>query len=124
KNTLVAAFTHPFLGHYFRPLTSASFVFDSSFAKQTPFFYHQTNILIHAITAVLVACLTLLITKKKVAGVLAGLLFATQPLQVGAAAWIGGRTDVLSAMFLAAFMVALVQYYEARKIGWLIVSAM
>src|SRR5471030_3223219 len=73
SNTLYSAFTRPFLGHYFRPLTSASFVFDSSFAKQTPFYYHQTNILLHAITAVLLSCLAVLITKKMAAGILTGL---------------------------------------------------
>lgn len=121
-NTFIAAFTKPFLGRYFRPLTSASFVLDSSFAKQTPFFYHQTNILLHAITAVLVACLAIAITKKMVAGILGGLFFATQPLQVGAAAWIGGRTDVLSALFLTAFMVTLVVYYDTSKTRWLVIS--
>jgi len=112
-NTLVAAFTKPFLGHYFRPFTSASFVIDSSYAKETPFFYHQTNILLHAVTAVFVSCLVLAITDKKGAGILAGLFFAAQPLQVAAAGWIGGRTDVLSAFFLAAFMLCLVRYHKA-----------
>ena len=124
KNTYYSAFNHAFLGHYFRPLTSASFVFDSTFAKATPFFYHQTNILIHSITAVLVACLTFLCTKKQVAGILAGLFFAAQPMQVGAAAWIGGRTDVMSAMFLAAFMVCLVLYHQSTKKGWLVLSVL
>jgi len=122
KNTFISAFTKPFLGHYFRPLTSASFVMDSSFAKSTPFFYHQTNMMLHALTAVLIACLALCITQKQVAGILAGVFFAAQPLQVGAAAWIGGRTDVLSAFFLAAFMVTLVQYHQTKKAPWLIAS--
>jgi len=121
-NTFLAAFTKPFLGRYFRPLTSASFVLDSSFAKQTPFFYHQTNILLHAITAVLVACLAIIITKKMSAGILGGLFFATQPLQVGAAAWIGGRTDALSAMFLTAFLICLVLYHQSSKQRWLYAS--
>ncbi len=115
KNTLLSAFTHPFLGHYFRPLTSASFVIESSFAKATPFYYHQTNILLHAITAVLVAALTMAVTKNKLAGFFAGLFLAAQPMQVGAAAWIGGRTDVMSTTFLAAFMLALVTYYKSKK---------
>ena len=118
-NTFISAFTKPFLGHYFRPLTSASFVFDSSFASQTPFFYHQTNIFLHAITSVLISCLVVLITKRMSSGVFAGLFFATQPLQVGATAWIGGRTDVLSAMFLAAFMVTLVKYHQTSQGKWL-----
>src|SRR5579872_2216407 len=44
-NDFHSAFFHPF-GNYFRPLTSASFVLDSMFAKGVPFFYHQTNILL------------------------------------------------------------------------------
>ncbi len=122
-NNLLSAFTHPFLGHYFRPLTSASFAIDSSFANGTPFFYHQTNILLHAITAILVAILGSLVTEKKLAGFFAGLFFAAQPLQVGATAWIGGRTDVLSACFLSAFMVSLVRYHQTNKPSILYVSA-
>lgn len=116
-NTMKSAFTHPFLGHYYRPLTSASFVIDSWFAKETPFFYHQTNILLHSFAAVLVAIIAFQITRKPLAGVLGGLFFAAQPLQVGAAAWIGGRTDVLSAFFLAAFIPALIQYFHTEKRG-------
>ena len=123
KNTLVSALTKPFLKHYFRPMTSVSFVIDSGFAKSTPFFYHQTNILLHAVTALFVACLTLAITKRMWAGVAGGLFFAAQPVQVGATAWIGGRTDVLSAFFLAGFMLTLVLYHQSAKKGWLIGSA-
>ena len=123
-NSLKSAFTHPFLGHYFRPLTSVSFVIDSNFAKETPFFYHQTNILLHALTAVLVALIGFQITRKPLAGVLSGLFFVVQPLQVGAAAWIGGRTDVLSAFFLAGFIAALIQFYQTEKRGWLYASAL
>ena len=124
ENTFQSAFTHPFLKIYFRPLTSASFVLDSSFAKSTPFFYHQTNILLHAFTALLIACLTLLITKRQIAGLLAGLFFAIQPVQVDATAWIGGRTDVLSSLFITAFMVSLVLYHQSNKKGWLICSVL
>lgn len=123
KNNLVSALTKPFLKHYFRPMTSVSFVVDSGFAKATPFFYHQTNILLHAVTALLIACLTLAVTKRMCAGIAAGLFFAAQPVQVGATAWIGGRTDVLSAFFLAAFMLTLVFYHQSAKKGWLFGSA-
>jgi hypothetical protein len=113
-NSFLAAFTRPFQDYY-RPLTSASFVFDSSYAKGNPFFYHQTNILLHALTALLVCCLAQLVTKNKLAGILAGVFFLTQPMQVGAAAWIGGRPDVLSALFLVIFMIGLVQYHASAN---------
>lgn len=118
-NDFASAFTRPFLGHYFRPLTSASLVIDSLIGGKNPLFYHWTNLLLHAITAVLVSCLTLLISRRRSAAVLAGIFFATQPLQVGATAWIGGRTDALSAMFLTAMMVALVQHFGTGQKRWL-----
>ncbi|MDR3692277.1 MAG: hypothetical protein P4L46_23040 [Fimbriimonas sp.] len=117
-NSLIAAFTRPFQS-YFRPLTSASFVFDSSYAKGNPFFYHQTNILLHALTALLICCLVFAVTKKQVAGLIAGVFFAAQPMQVGAAAWIGGRPDVLAALFVTLFMIGLVQYHQTQKKAWL-----
>ncbi len=123
KNTFLSAFTHPFLKIYFRPLTSASFVLDSSFAKATPFFYHQTNILLHAFTAVMLAYLALAVTKKELAGILAGVFFALQPVQVDATAWIGGRTDVLSAFFIVPMLVTLVRYHQTQKRPWLYLSA-
>ena len=98
--TLIGAFTHAFLGSYYRPLTSVSFFIDRHFADNTPYIYHQTSVLLHAATALLICWLTLLLTKKHLAGVLAGLCFAVQPAQVGAVAWIGGRTDVLSTFFI------------------------
>jgi len=54
--------------------------------------------------------------------VLAGLFFAAQPMQVGAAAWIGGRTDALSALFLSALLVSLVLYHQTSKRSWLITA--
>lgn len=121
--TLLGAFTHSFLASYYRPLTSASFVFDRLFADETTYYFHLTNILLHAFTAVLLSYLTLLITRRRVAGIAAGVFFAVQPAQLGAAAWIGGRTDVLSILFIVAFLTALVLYHKTAKTWWLAASA-
>ncbi len=114
QNTWLSAMTHPFLGGYFRPLTSVSLgCWIPSYARTSPFYYHQTNILrarAHGGFGRLLERSR--ITQRKAAGFWAGVFFATQPFQVGAAAWIGGRTDALSAFFLAAFMVGLVQYHR------------
>jgi len=115
---LASAFTKPF-GNYYRPLTSASFAVENSLVHGKPFLYHLTNIVLHALTAAFVALLAFWVTRKKLAGILAGLYFATQPLQVGAIAWIGGRTDALSAFFLSAFLVSLLRYHQTEKRPWL-----
>ena len=115
--SLIAAFTKSF-GNYYRPLTSASFALENMYAHGNTFFYHANNIVLHGITSVLVCYLVFLITQKWQAGILSGLFFAAQPMQVGAAAWIGGRTDVLSAFFLTVFLISLVSYHKTVKITW------
>jgi hypothetical protein len=118
SHSLSTAFSLPF-GNYFRPLTSVSFAIENSYAHGIPFFYHATNILLHGFTALLVCSLVYLLTNQKKAGVLAGLFFAAQPLQVGAVAWIGGRTDALSCFFLSGFLVCLVRSLKTPKWTWL-----
>ena len=117
SHSLTTAFSLPF-GNYFRPLTSVSFALENSYAHGIPFFYHTTNILLHAITSLLVCSLVYLLTRQKKAGVLAGIFFAAQPMQVGAVAWIGGRTDALSSLFLAAFLICLVRSFQTPKWTW------
>ncbi len=120
-NTVLAALTHPF-ATYFRPLTALSFVIDTSYGHGNPFFYHQTNVLLHAVTAVLVSCLAFVITNSRRAGIFSGVFFAVQSMQVGAVGWIGGRTDALSSLFLAAFLLTLVQYIKTSGRAWFIAS--
>lgn len=121
-NTFLGAFTHPFLGSYYRPLSSVSFIVDRHFQDQTAYIYHQTNVLLHAATALLICFLTLRVTRKPLAGIFAGLFFAIQPAQIGAVAWVGGRTDVLSAFFIVSFITTLVLYYQSSRNGWWVLS--
>jgi tetratricopeptide (TPR) repeat protein len=120
-NSVLSALTHPF-ATYFRPLTALSFVLDTSYGHGNPFFYHQTNVLLHGLTAVLVSCLAYVLTNRRKAGIFAGVFFAAQAMQVGAVGWIGGRTDALSSLFLAAFLVTLVQHIKTSGRAWLVAS--
>src|SRR5581483_6533513 len=96
-------FTRPFLEEYFRPLVSVSFFIDWKLWKIEPFAYHQTNILLHVIgTAFLMLTVCAAFGSRRIA-LLSGLLFAIQPTQVSAVAWIGGRTDALCEMWVAVF---------------------
>ncbi len=101
-------FTRPFLNNYYRPLVSASFYLERPLFGQTPLLYHQTNVLLHVLTtAVLIGLLFSAFRRRSVA-LLGGLLFALQPAQVSAVAWIGGRTDSLCALWMALFAWSLV----------------
>jgi len=119
--SLIGAFTHPFLS-YFRPMTALSFGLDASYSHLNPFFYHQTNILLHSIAAVLVANLVLVVYRKPIAALLGGLLFGVQPMQVGATAWIGGRCDTLAALLITLWMILIVRFFQEKK-QWLFVSS-
>jgi len=121
--TVEGAFTRPFNVAYFRPLTSLSYLLDWKLYYEHPFFYHQTNILIHAATAVLVAWLGLLLFKSRRVGLLAGLLFAVQPAQCSAVSWIGARTDLLGALFGTLFAAGLFMYLESNRARWLVLSS-
>ena len=122
-NTVLAALTHPF-ATYFRPLTALSFVLDTSYCHGNPFFNHQTNVLLDSFAAVLVSCLAFVVTNSRKAGIFAGVFFASQAMQVGAVGWIGGRTDALSSLFLAAFLLTLVQHVKTSGRLWLVVSVL
>lgn len=102
-DSLVRCFTKPFLSNYFRPLVSVSFFLERPLSGKTPLFYHQTNILIHALTTAVVIALLLEAFRRRRIALLGGLLFAVQPVQTSAVAWIGGRTDSLCALFMALF---------------------
>lgn len=94
--------TFPFLLHYFRPLVSLSFFVEHRIFGEGPVFCHQTNILLHvAATALLLAVVAEAVSRR--AALLAGTLFALQPVQVSTIAWIGGRTDALCSVFVALF---------------------
>ncbi len=108
--SLLSCFTSVFLESYYRPLMSASFVLEKPLSRHTPFFYHQTNILLHVLTTGFLIGLLRAAFRRRSVALLGGLLFAVQPVQVSAVAWIGGRTDALCALFMVLF-------------GWLLVLA-
>lgn len=117
--SLLGALTGPFLHDYYRPLTSLSYLLDLKLWGSNPALWHQTSILIHAVTSVLVVGLAWALFQRKSVAIWSGVLFAIQPAQVGAAAWIGGRTDELSALLIVAFLWSLVSHYRSGKAGTL-----
>lgn len=123
--SLRTALSQPFLGAYFRPATSLSFWIDHRLWGAEPFMYHQTNIAIHALTTVfLIAALCVAFRSRAIAAV-GGALFALQPVQVSAVAWIGGRTDSLCALFVSMFIWALISGVRSERfrLPWLSTGA-
>lgn len=103
-DSLWNALTKPFLGAYFRPLISATFYAENLLWKGNPFFYHQTNILIHAFGSIALAGLLQEAFRSRRIAILGGLVFALAPAAVSTVAWIGGRTDSLCALLIILFV--------------------
>src|SRR5689334_22399505 len=87
--SLQACFTEPFLLHYFRPLVSVSFFIDHRLFGSGPFFYHQTNLLIHVLTTLVCLALFRSVFNSRLAAIAGALAFGLQPAQVSTVAWIG-----------------------------------
>src|ERR1051325_4227535 len=119
--TRSGCFTHPFLSHYYRPLTSASILIDRTLWGDKTVGFHATNLILHVLaTAGLIALLGSAFKDRRIAAA-GGLLFAIQPAQIGATAWIGGRTDALCVFWVILFAWLLIKaaHSEIRRPVWL-----
>jgi len=118
------------------PLTLFTYQIETFFFGLNPTVYHATNLVLHALNAVLVWILcTILLTRpaspagRKPAldgpGVHwmafgAALLFAIHPLNTEAVAWVSARKDVLYAFFFLLSIIAYVRYRDeaSEKLYW------
>ncbi|MBL9032390.1 MAG: tetratricopeptide repeat protein [Phycisphaerae bacterium] len=130
------AFSTTLFGHY-QPLTWLSFTIDHEFWGLDPIGFHATNVLIHAIGALLLCLLaTRLIaiaaagtsagmsaalaappTLAVVGGIVAAAFWAIHPLRVESVAWVTERRDVLSGALLFAAGLAYLRAVERRRIA-------
>lgn len=90
-------------GHYFRPLTTLSYLFDYTVWNSNPAAFHFTNLLIHTANTLLVYALALTFfisdSSARPVALIAALLFAIHPANSESVVWISGRTDLLCALF-------------------------
>lgn len=123
KQKLLWMFTTFQMGHY-QPITWISYAIDYSFWGMNPFGYHLTNVLIHAINAVLLYFLILKILKRffpekiqenSLSAILGTLLYALHPLRVETVAWVTERRDVLSCLFYLVTLLCYIQYVEKKE---------
>ena len=107
---------------FFRPLASLSFFLDHAVWGLRPIGYHLTNLVLHLISAVLVAQIVLVLARlsarlEKNAREIAffsGLFFAVLATHSEPVIWISGRTDLLACLFSLA---SLLVYLSARLSG-------
>ena len=97
------------------PLTYTSFALDMVIWKGRPGGFHLTNVLLHALSAVLVHRLLRRLLAGEVAAVLGALLFVVHPLQVEAVCWATGRKDTLSGLFSVLALLLYAQWAQRRR---------
>ncbi|MBP9822417.1 MAG: tetratricopeptide repeat protein [Candidatus Pacebacteria bacterium] len=118
-------FTHDVLAgigqvsNYYRPFLFVTFLFNYIFSGTDPVSYHLVSNGIHVVSALLIFYLLSQWLQSRRAAFIAGLLFLIHPLQTEAVAYISGRGDPLSVMFMLAAMVL----YFNRKTWWALIVA-
>ena len=99
------------------PLTWISHMADVQLYGLDPFGHHLTNVLIHAVNALLVLLLFARMTARVWPSAAVAALFAVHPLRVESVAWVSERKDVLCALFGLLAMLAYARSVRAGKTG-------
>ena len=98
---------------YYRPLVTISYMVDWSIWENNPAGYHFTNMAIHVLTCLIIYLLLIrLFRGKRLAPLIATLLFATTPIHTESVTWISGRTDPLCALFFFLSLYYFILYAE------------
>lgn len=105
--------------NYYRPLLLVSFIPNYLLSGTNPVLYHIVNDLIHLANGVLIYYLLLHWFGKKRIAFLAALLFLIHPLQTEAVAYVVGRGDPLSVLFILGGILLYI-----KKRFWLAMGAM
>ncbi|MCX6305856.1 MAG: hypothetical protein NT040_12905 [Bacteroidetes bacterium] len=101
----------------YHPITTLSLAINYQVSGLSPVAYHTTNMVLHALNAVLVFLFIYLLSRRRLlAAAIAALLFAVHPMHVESVAWVSERKDVLYAFFFLAGLFAYLKYLEDKKI--------
>lgn len=100
---------------FYRPLQVFSYLIDRSVWGDRVMGYHLTSVVLHILVALSVFWMASILFKDELLAFLAGLLYAIHPVHTEAVAYISGRTDPLSALFMLAAFIFYVKGVEGRK---------
>ncbi len=113
KDGFVWAFTTGHASNW-HPITWLSHMLDTQIFGDKPAGAHFTNILLHAINALLVFLVLHKMTRALWQSAFVAALFALHPLHVESVAWISERKDVLSTFFWMLTLWAYASYAKAK----------
>jgi protein O-mannosyl-transferase len=98
------------------PLTVMSYMLDATVFGIEPVAFHATNVLLHALDAVLLYLLLRSLTAAAWPSAIVAALFALHPLRVESVAWVSSRKDVLSAAFGLLALIAYLRYARRNSL--------
>lgn len=113
----VRAWTAEQVGNW-HPLTTLSFMVDAQLFGDWWGGYHLHNVVLHAITAVVLFAALSQLTGDMGRSLVAAAVFAVHPLRAESVAWITERKDVLSGVFLATTLLAYAAYVDRPRSRW------
>lgn len=122
---------------YYQPLTMISLMVDAWIGGnegRDPWIYHATNIVLHAINAVLVLWFMWMLLQGSasrpgarsslVTALIVAAVFALHPVQVESVAWISQRKTVLASLFAFASLIAYLHYGRVGQFRYLIAAGL
>jgi tetratricopeptide (TPR) repeat protein len=86
-------------GHFLLEPTDLSYTLNYLIAKDNPFSYHLTNLILHALNTILVFVFLEIFFNTE-SSFLGAILFAVHPIHVEAVAWITARVYLFTALFI------------------------
>lgn len=109
--------------HHYVPLVLVSYAIEYHFAGLNPAVFHGTNVILHAVSAILVLWIVFRLSGSLSFSLFVGLLFAVHPLRVESVAWVTERKDMLSATtFFGALLCYILYLQHNRRKGYIIAS--
>ncbi len=111
---------------YWIPATWLSLMADAQFQGLGAEGFHRTNVILHALNALLLYLFLAKATKSPLQSFAATLLFALHPMRVESVAWVTSRKDLLSGFFILLSLISHLKWKEEGKNHnyWLSVAAM
>ncbi|MDD5141222.1 MAG: tetratricopeptide repeat protein [Verrucomicrobiales bacterium] len=109
------AFLNPVADNW-HPITVLSHMLVCQISGLKPWAHHLTNVLLHALNAVLVFALLRQLTGATWRSLLVAALFAVHPLHIQSVAWVSERKDVLSGFFGLLALIFYARYAQRSEI--------
>lgn len=100
---------------FYRPFQLFTYKIDRIFWGTSPAGYHLTNIFLHIAAALAVFWLISTLYGDRLLSLLTAALFTVHPIHTGAVAYISGRADPLTAVFMLLAMIFYIKFTRSKE---------